>query len=578
MNHSRYTLLLLFIVLLASCGTARKTVVPDDEAMLPTAEQRKYEYYFLESVKLEQLGRYDEAYEMLQHCLAICPTAPSALYKTANYHFALNQKEQAAKALLGAVEGAPDNYWYRQTLASYYQGNREYDKAIATIEDMQQRFPNRNSELLPALVGLYGHTGQYDKVIDALARLEQLTGKSEAISMEKMRNYLLMGNKEGAFSEMEALAAEYPDNLYYRVVLAEVYMDHGRAAESEPLLQAVLAEDPDNGPAKITLAGYYKQQGDTVSYLAWADSVVMSSDVNDDFKVRMMAQLITDKTDSTWVMALFERAIAQPRQSAKLGHLCVQYMLSINQPEERVRPILLRMLEVEPDHIPARSQLLSYAARRDDIEEMVSICSEGIDYTPEVLAYYYYKGIGLAVYMNRPEEALETYRQAIRQVTEGSDAEMVADIYTAMGDLLHEQGKAAEAYACYDSALQYQPDNILVLNNYAYFLAEEGGDLERAEQMSRRTIEAEPDNATYLDTYAWILYKLQRYEEALAYMERALVAQVKPSDVLYEHAGDICHQLGNKRKALDYWYNALDLQREAGTVNRELEKKIRTMK
>ena len=578
MNHSRYTLLLLFIVLLASCGTARKTVVPDDEAMLPTAEQRKYEYYFLESVKLEQLGRYDEAYEMLQHCLAICPTAPSALYKTANYHFALNQKEQAAKALLGAVEGAPDNYWYRQTLASYYQGNREYDKAIATIEDMQQRFPNRNSELLPALVGLYGHTGQYDKVIDALARLEQLTGKSEAISMEKMRNYLLMGNKEGAFSEMEALAAEYPDNLYYRVVLAEVYMDHGRAAESEPLLQAVLAEDPDNGPAKITLAGYYKQQGDTVSYLAWADSVVMSSDVNDDFKVRMMAQLITDKTDSTWVMALFERAIAQPRQSAKLGHLCVQYMLSINQPEERVRPILLRMLEVEPDHIPARSQLLSYAARRDDIEEMVSICSEGIDYTPEVLAYYYYKGIGLAVYMNRPEEALETYRQAIRQVTEGSDAEMVADIYTAMGDLLHEQGKAAEAYACYDSALQYQPDNILVLNNYAYFLAEEGGDLERAEQMSRRTIEAEPDNATYLDTYAWILYKLQRYEEALAYMERALVAQVKPSDVLYEHAGDICHQLGNKRKALDYWYNALDLQREAGTVNRELEKKIKGTK
>lgn len=577
MRHFRY-ILLLFIVLLASCGTARKTAVPDDEAMLPTAEQRKYEYYFLESVKLEQLGRYDEAYEMLQHCLAICPTAPSALYKTANYHFALNQKEKVAEALLGAVEGAPDNYWYRQTLAAYYQSNREYDKAIAAIEEMQQRFSSRNSELLPALVNLYSHTGQYDKVIDALTRLEQLTGKSEPISMEKMRNYLLMGNKEGAFSEMEALAAEYPDNLYYRVILAEVYMDHGRAPESEPLLQAVLAEDPDNGPAKITLSEYYRQQADTARYLAWADSVVMSSDVNDDFKVRMMAQLITDKTDSTWVMELFERAIAQPQQSAKLGHLCVQYMLSLQQPKERVRPILLRMLEVEPDHIPARSQLLSYAAQRNDIEEMISICSEGIDYTPEVLPYYYYKGIGLAVYMNRPEEALETYRQAIRQVTEGSDAEMVADIYTAMGDLLHEQGKPAEAYACYDSALQYKPGNILVLNNYAYFLAEEGGDLERAEQMSRRTIEAEPDNATYLDTYAWILYKLQRYEEALVYMERALAAEVEPSDVLYEHAGDICHKLGDKAKALDYWRKALDLQRQSGTVNKDLEKKIKTMK
>ncbi len=570
---------LILIVLLTACGTARKSLVPEkEEVVLSASDQRKYEYYFLESVKLEQQRQYSEAFEMLQHCLAICPTASSALYKTANYYFALNQKEKAAEALLGAVEGEPDNYWYRQTLASYYQSNREYDKAIATIEEMQQRFPNRNSELLPALIGLYNHMGQYDKVIDALTRLELLTGKSEAISMEKMRNYLLMGNKEGAFSEMEELASEYPDNLYYRVILAEVYMDHGRAAESEPLLQAVLSEDPENGPAKITLAEYYKQQGDTTRYHAWADSVMMSSDVNEEFKVRMMAQLITEKSDSLWVMELFERAIACPQQSARLGHLCAQYMISLQQPEERVRPILLRMLEIEPDHIPARSQLLSYAAMRDDMEEVVSICSEGIDYTPEVLAYYYYKGIGLHHFMGRTAEAMETFNQAIRQVTEGSDATMVANIYSAMGDIHHELGAATEAYQCYDVALQYDPTDALVLNNYAYFLAEEGNNLEKAEQMSRRTIEAEPHNATYLDTYAWVLYKLQRYDEALDYIKQAIDADTEPSDVLYEHAGDICYRTGDSAQALDYWHKAIALQREGGTPDKQLEKKIKNIK
>lgn len=572
-------LLLILTVLLVSCSTTRRAIVPDEETVaLTTSDQRKYEYYFLEVIKLEQLGRYDEAYEMLQHCLAICPTAPSALYKTATYHFVLNQKEKAEEALQRAVEGAPDNYWYRQTLASYYQSNREYDKAIAIIEEMQQQFPNRNSELLPALVGLYNHTGQYDKVIDVLTRLEQLTGKSEAISMEKMRNYLLMGNKEGGFNEMETLAAEYPDNLYYRVILAEVYMDHGRTAEAEPILQHVLTEDPDNGPAKITLAEYYRQQADTVRYLAWADSVVMSADVNDEFKVRMMAQLIKDQTDSLWVMALFERAIARPQQSAKLGHLCVQYMLSLKQPEERIRPILLRMLEAEPDHIPARSQLLAYAAMRSDTEEMVSICSDGIDYTPEVLTFYYYKGVALHHFMGKSHEALDTYRQATRQITEESDAEMASDIYTAMGDIHYEQGQLAETYLCYDTALVYNPSNIFVLNNYAYFLAEEERDLEKAEQMSRQAIEAEPDNATYLDTYAWVLYKLKRYEEALTYIERALATEVDPSDVLYEHAGDICHQLGYKHKTLEYWYKALDLRHQNGTVDMQLKKKIDNMK
>lgn len=576
--HRYQKLLLFFIVLFTSCGTARRTVVSSNEVQLSVSDQRKYEYYFLEALRLEQVGCYDEAFEMLQHCLAICPTAPSAQYKMANYYFALNQKEEAAEALLCAVEGAPDNYWYRQTLASYYQSNREYDKAIGVIEEMQERFPKRNGELLPALVSLYGHTGKYDKVIDVLGRLEVIAGKSEAISMEKVRNYLLMGNAEGAFSEVEALAAEYPDNSYYRVILAEVYMDHGRAFEAEPILRSVLQEDPENGPAKITLAEYYKQQSDTARYLIMVDSVMMSTEVSNDFKVRMMAQLIKEDWDSAWLMALFERAIALPQQSARLGHLCVQYMLHLNQPESSVRPILLRILEIEPDHIPARSQLLSYAAQRDDAEEMVRICSEGIDYSPEVLEYYYYKGIGLCYYMNRPAEALEIYRQATRQVNEGSDGRMVSDIYTEMGNLLQELEQSSESEICYVEALKYNPSNILALNNYAYLLAEDGRDLERAEQMSLRTLEAEPENATYLDTYAWVLYKLYRYDEALTYIERAIKVEPAPSDVLYEHAGDICHSLGDAAHACEYWSQALKVQRESGVVDKNLENKIKRIR
>ena len=309
-----------------------------------------------------------------------------------------------------------------------------------------------------------------------------------------------------------------------------------------------------------------------------ADSVMMSDGVNEELKVRMMAQLIKENTDSTWVMDLFERAIARPQQSARLGHLCAQYMTHLQQPEARVRPVLLCMLEIEPDHIPARNQLLAYAVQRDDMEEMIQICSEGIDYNPEVLEYYYYKGLGLCYFMECTEEGLEVLRQATRQIGEGSNPEMVSDIYTVMGDLLQEQGEVEEACTCYDTALQYTPTDILVLNNYAYLLAQEEYKLEKAELMSRRTIETEPDNATYLDTYAWVLYKLGRYDEALAYIERAIINDPEPSDVLYEHAGDISHQLGNKIKALDYWRKALELQNKAGAVNKSLDKKIKGVK
>lgn len=577
MRYLRYYWLVL-IVLLTACGTHRRAINPaGQEVVLSTEEQRRYEYFFLEAVRLEQQERYDEAFEMITHCLSIAPEAPSALYKVATYYFFLNRKEMALEALSKAVEGEPDNYWYKQTLASYYQTNREYDKAIAVLEEMQRLFPKRNGELLTALVGLYSHTQQYDKVVDALERLEQLMGKSEAISMEKSRNYLLMGNKESAFGELEALAAEYPESSYYRVILSSMYMEHGRMPDALPLLQEVLDDDPDNGPAKIALTQYYKQLDDTVQYRAMVDSVLMTPTVNDDTKVNMMVQLIRDKTDSTYVMKLFNRVMQQPQRTAKMGHLCVQYMLQLNQPEERVRPVLLRMLEAEPDHVQARLQLLSYAARRNDMEEVISVCSTAIDYNPEVLDFYYYKAVGL-YQTGKLQEALDTYRKATAQITEESNTELISDIYAAMGDLYHMTAQPEEAYHCYDSALIYNPSNILVLNNYAYYLSEEDKELDKAEQMSLRTIKAEPNNATYLDTYAWILYKLQRYEEALTYIEQALAADSVPSDVLYEHAGDICFRMGDVARAVDYWKQALEVQRKAEAVEQRLEKKVRTKK
>jgi Tfp pilus assembly protein PilF len=130
-------------------------------------------------------------------------------------------------------------------------------------------------------------------------------------------------------------------------------------------------------------------------------------------------------------------------------------------------------------------------------------------------------------------------------------------------------------YEAYEKSLSLYADNAAVLNNYAYFLSEEERELERALTMSSRAINLDKNNATYLDTYAWILYKLKRYEEALTYIERAIADDPEPSDVLYEHAGDICHQLGIRHRALDYWYKALDLQRESGTVDKQLEKKTK---
>jgi len=117
-----------------------------------------------------------------------------------------------------------------------------------------------------------------------------------------------------------------------------------------------------------------------------------------------------------------------------------------------------------------------------------------------------------------------------------------------MGDILHQKGLASDAFEAYDSCLQWKDDNIGCLNNYAYYLSERGEQLQKAEEMSYKTIKAEPKNSTYLDTYAWILYMEERYAEAQIYIEQALQNMDKNVDnsVILEHAEKI--KLKNKKE------------------------------
>ena len=111
------------------------------------------------------------------------------------------------------------------------------------------------------------------------------------------------------------------------------------------------------------------------------------------------------------------------------------------------------------------------------------------------------------------------------------------------------------------------------MNNYAYFLSKMGEQLDRAEEMSYKTVKAEPKNATFLDTYAWILFKQQRYAEAKIYIEQALQNDSDASAVIIEHAGDIYMQNREPERALELWQQALDEDPKNKILIRKIKRK-----
>ena len=578
--------LFVTVLVLTSCGGTRsmrtaKTAVKADasfsvkESLLPAEQQRKYDYFFLEAMRMKEKNEYDAAFGLLQHCLDINPNASSALYEISQYYMFLRQVPQGQAALEQAVAFAPDNFWYSQGLVSLYQQQNELDKAVTLLEKMVTRFPSKQEPLF-SLLDIYSRQEKYNDVISTLNRLEKRLGKNEQLSMEKFRIYLQMKDDKKAFQEIESLVQEYPMDMRYQVILGDVYLQNGKKQEAYDAYQKVLAVEPDNPMALFSMASYYEQTGQKELYQQQLDTLLLNKKVTPDTKVGVMRQMIVENEqadkDSTQIIALFDRIMKQEQDDPQIPMLYAQYLLSKKMESESV-PVLEQVVDLDPTNKAARMMLIGAAAKKEDYKQIIKVCEPGIEATPDALEFYYY----LAVAYNqaeKPDSVISICTRALEHKTADGKKEIVSEFYSILGDMYHTQKQMKEAYAAYDSALVYNPSNIGALNNYAYYLSVERRDLDKAEEMSYKTVKAEPNNATYLDTYAWILFEKGNYAEARIYIDNAMKSEGgDKSDVIVEHCGDIYYMTGDVDGALTYWKKALEMGSESKTLKQKIEKK-----
>ena len=90
---NKITSIIILVCLLftaAGCGTSNKQKttrhkVSAQETVLSPEESRKFDYFFLEAMRMKQKGDLDAAYELLQHCIEINPESGATLYELAKF-------------------------------------------------------------------------------------------------------------------------------------------------------------------------------------------------------------------------------------------------------------------------------------------------------------------------------------------------------------------------------------------------------------------------------------------------------------------------------------------------------------
>ncbi len=567
-------MLLSFLCLAGPSPSHAGTLDAAPPCRLSPRQQRKFDYFYYEALKLKNAGKNDVAFDLFSYCLALDTASSPVLYELAMFQLQRNRPEKAVGLLKSAVAHSEDNFTYRMTLAGLYRNLGMYGEASATYRELVERYPDK-SELNYHLADALTQEGEIGAAIDAYNVLESALGMNETLSLQKFKLYQTLNQPGKAFEEIERLADKYPMNVRYRLLMGDLHLENDETEKALACYQKAHEIDPGDPYYIVSMANYYDHTGNKEAAEQEIRNALVNEKLDVESKVDILSRYVQRLQQTQQGIenanALFQALLEQHPEDAEL-RLMYGSLLMAQEKEEDAKFQFQLLTEMDPANEGAWQHLLNIALKNEDIPEVIRICTHCKGIFPENPEYYFYLGIGYYM-QEKYEESLDAYYAGLKIIPEGNEA-IKSNFYGQIGDLYYQMKNMDEAYKAYDEALKYNENNAPVLNNYSYFLTLDKKDLKKAERMAAQCIKLEPDNATYLDTYAWVFFVQGNYTLAKIYIENALSKDDTDSAELVDHYGDILYMSGEKEKALEQWKKAMEMGKDTDILKQKISKGV----
>jgi len=569
-----FSLIISFFCIFFANAQQTKPSLKKEGTALNEKKQRKFDYYFYEGINSKVQGKYDEAFDYLQHCYSIDSTNANVLIELGTFYNVLDEKSKALDFLKKAVKYDPKNYYYNMALAGLSKELGKNRDAVDIYRSLLKEYPSK-IELYMQLSQAYADSGELQKAIDVLNELEKISGVSETTALNKFQLYSMLNQKEKAFMEIENIIAQNPDDPRYLVLLGDLYLQDNQPDKAIYYYDRAKEVDPDYPNLILSMVNYYEKTGNKEAAEKELKKAITGTEIDVETKVQLLTRYIDilsqNKRDIKLVNPLFETLFDQYPNNTLLNLIYGNVLLLQENKEEAMKQFEI-YTKANPTDPVGYEQMLRIALP-DSIDKIIEITEEAIRYIPDAPQFYFY--LGAAKYQQKKyKEALDVFEEGLKSAKIDNPL-LKSDFYGQIGDLHYFLGNKKAAFENYEKALKLNPQNLHVLNNYSYYLSLEGKDLDKAEQMSSITVKAEPTNPTFLDTYGWVLFRQGAYTTARIYIENAVkYSEEEPSAEIFEHYGDVLYMTGEPEKALEQWKKA----KELGSDSKTLDEKIRTGK
>lgn len=562
--------ILAAILFFAMSGFSSEKKKDGAKKELDEKSRLEFDYSFMEGVRCKIIGDFQGAMGWYDNCLKIDPESPVVKYEVAGLLLSTEDYNGALQLAREAVAGNPGNLWYKLLLANVLQKKSMIEEACNVYADIIGKYPDKE-EFYLIEASLYASVEKWQKAIEVYDRYEKQHGITEPASIEKIKLYSKLDDVKGASNELLKLINRYPEKNEYLSLLAELYFNYNQDKKGLQILNKLLKEDPQNGYVHLYLADYYRDRKQSSEVAKHMKEALTSDELDNGFKVQYILKLILGN-DSTKVTeaeldSYMDILMSKYSEDLSVRALHSDFLRKDGKLQE-ARKELEYILDKEKNNYMIWEELLLICNQLEDTVCMYSQSVEAIKYFPDQPLPYALAGVSLMM-QKEYAEAIGFFEKGV-QLTDDR-IQLKSQFFSYLGDCYYNLDSTEQAFRMFDNVLDINPQDVLVLNNYAYYLSLSDRDLRKAEDMSSKAVMLEPENGTYLDTHAWVLFKRKAYSEALYYMKQAMEKTTDPSGVLYEHYGDILYVNGKKEEALEMWKKA----KEAGDeVSTDLDSKI----
>jgi tetratricopeptide (TPR) repeat protein len=565
-------LMLFILVMVFACNPgARITKQGLSEPGLSDTKLAEYNYALTEATKQKLFGNFNQAVILFTTCLTVKPNSDIANYQLGNIYLMAGEHQKALKYTRRANIIDPNNYWYMLQLAQLYLFTGKIDSARFVFEDIVECWP-RKTEISYELARIYDESGEYNKALEILDGIEKEFGISEPVSMLKEQIFVKMRDYKKAENELKKLLEVIPGEIKYLGILAELYATMKEYEKAEITYREIFEIEPDNGLAQLSYTELKRELNQYDEAFRMLKTAFRNEKILMDHKLQILIEYLQDDYDAKRfndeLGELIDILTDMEPENYKVITIHADYLVK-NEKYTEALSEYDRVLAVEKSNYFIWEQAIFIHSFLGDYEQVYLKTAEAMKLFPEKPVLYLFNGNSL---MQKKQ-----YKKAVPVLLNGAakvknNNSLLIQFYSYIAESYHYTLQYSESDTYFEKAIVLDQNNLIILNNYSYYLALREENLEKAKKMSRKTIQKEPDNPTYLDTYAWVLYREGDNEKARIYIEKAIQSGGGKDPEILEHYGDILMASGDKEKALEVWKLSANYGNTTNGLKRKIDK------